>query len=42
MAESVHESDTPATTVRDLLSPDHEGPALIDVDGRTIDHALFW
>jgi len=41
MAESVHESDTPATTVRDLLSPDHEGPALIDVDGRTIDHATL-
>jgi len=41
MAESVHESDTPATTVRDLLSPDHDGPALIDVDGRAIDHATL-
>ena len=38
MAESVQESDSPATTVRDLLSPDHDGPALIDVDGRAIDH----
>src|SRR5262245_15063771 len=38
MAESAHPSDSPVTTVRNLLSPNHAGPALIDVDGRTIDH----
>ena len=41
MAESAHESNSSATTVRDLLSPEHSGPALVDVDGRTIDHTTL-
>jgi oxalate---CoA ligase len=41
MVESAHQSGSSVNTVRQLLSPDHEGPALIDVDGRTIDHATL-
>ena len=41
MAESARENNPPETAVRDLLSPEHDGPALVDVDGNAIDHATL-
>ncbi len=38
MAERAQESNPPVAIVRGLLSPEHTGPALIDVDGRVMDH----